>query len=106
MLRWDDLYRKELARRKYIQEFRMLPTDEPVKEFRKDYHIPTAGVELGLALRNLSKNVSTWKARVGSERYPEAEQKHAMYVALYQEAKTKAAAERANIQSLANDSNQ
>ncbi|WP_342086098.1 hypothetical protein [Dyadobacter sp. OTU695] len=105
VLYYDDLYRKQLARRKYIQENRMLPEDEPVKSFRKDYHIPAAGVELGQALGNLSKNVSVWKKRVDDPRYPEAEQKHAMYVALYNEAKTAAAAERARIQSLANDSN-
>ena len=103
VLHYDDLYRKALAKRKYIQEYRMLPTDEPIKEFRKDYHIPTAGVDLGLAMRNLSKNVSVWKARIDNPRYPDAEQKHGMYVALYQEAKSNAAAERAKIQSLGND---
>jgi hypothetical protein len=104
VLHYDDLYRKALVKRKYIQENRMLPTDEPVKSFRKDYTIPQAGVELGLAMRNLSKNVSVWKKRIGDNRYPDAEQKHGMYVALYNEAKTKAAAERANTQRLANES--
>jgi hypothetical protein len=104
VLHYDDLYRKQLARKKYIQENRMLPEDEPVKAYRKDYHIPTAGVELGLAKGNLAKNVSVWKKRIDDPRYPEAEQKHAIYVALYLEAKTAAAAERARIQSLANES--
>jgi len=104
ILHYDELYRKELAKRKFLQENRMLPDDQPVKEFRKDYHIPTAGVDLGLAIRNLSKNVSVWKARLDNPRYPEAAQKHGMYVALYEEAKTNAAAERARIQSLANES--
>lgn len=81
----------------------MLPADEPVKEFRKDYHIPAAGIELALAVRNLSKNVSVWKKRVNDPRYPEAEQTHAKYLALHQEAKTAAANERARIQSLANE---
>lgn len=102
VIHWDNEYRKQLARRKYLQENRMLPADDPVKDFRKDYHIPAAGVDLGLAIRNLSKNVSVWKSRINNERYPDAEQKHAMYVALYQEAKNNAAAERAHIQSLAN----
>lgn len=103
MLYWDEMYRKELVKRKYLQENRMLPADEPIKDGPKDYHIPTAGVELGLALRNLSKNVSVWKARIDNPRYPDAEQKHGMYVALYQEAKNKAAAERARIQTIADD---
>lgn len=104
MIYYDDLYRKELTRRKYIQENRMLPPDEPVKAFRSEYHIPAAGLELALAVRNLSKNVSVWKKRVNDPRYPEAEQTHAKYLALYQEAKTTAANERARIQSLANES--
>jgi hypothetical protein len=60
-------------------------------------------LELGTALRNLSKNVSVWKKRLTDQRYPDADQKHAMYVALYQEAKSNADAERARQQSLAND---
>lgn len=81
----------------------MLPIDEPVKEYHNDYHIPSAGVELGISLGNLSKNVSVWKKRVDDPRYPDAQQKHGMYVALYNEAKNKAAAERARLQSIAND---
>lgn len=104
VIKYDELFRQQLVRRKYIQENRMLPADEPVKAPRKDYHIPTSGVELGQALGNLSKNVSVWKKRLNDPRYPEAEQKHAMYVALYQEAKTAAASERARIQILANES--
>ncbi|GLU54446.1 hypothetical protein Dfri01_39070 [Dyadobacter frigoris] len=103
MLHLDDLYRKELVKRKYLQENRMLPTDEPVKNFQKDYHIPTAGVELGLKLGNLSKNVCIWKKRIGDNRYPDAEQKHGMYQALYTEAKFNVAAERARVQSIGND---
>lgn len=103
MLHYDDLYRKELAKRKYLQENRMLPTDEPVKGFMKDYTIPPAGFELATAMRNLSKNVSVWKVRLDDNRYPNAAQKHGMYCALYNEAKTNAAAERARIQSIAND---
>lgn len=104
VIKYDDLFRKELARRKYIQENRMLPADEPVKMPRKDFEIPKAGVDLALARGSLAKNVSVWKKRINDPRYPEAEQKHAMYVALYQEAKTAAATERARIQSLANES--
>lgn len=103
VLHWDDAYRKELAVRKYLQEYRMLPTDEPVKAFRKEYHLPVAGVDLGLAIRNLSKNVSVWKKRIGDSRYPEAEQKHAMYVAHYMEARKAAAEERTRMQKIAND---
>ncbi|WP_254562130.1 hypothetical protein [Dyadobacter diqingensis] len=105
VLHYDDLYRMELARRKYLQENRMLPADEPQREFRKpDYKVPTSGLELGTALRNLSKNVSIWKKRLNDQRYPDADQKHAMYVALYNEAKSNADAERARQQSLANES--
>lgn len=104
MLKYDDLYRRELARKKYIQENRMLPADEPVKTTRKDYHIPTAGVELGLAKANLAKNVSVWKKRINDPRYPEAEEKHAKYQALYEAAKTAVTTERNRIQMLANDS--
>lgn len=81
----------------------MLPGEEPVKDAYKDYHVPTAGVELGIKLGNLSKNVSVWKKRIGDNRYPDAEQKHGMYEALYREAKFNVAAERTRIQSLAND---
>lgn len=104
MIKYDELFRKELARRKYIQENRMLPADEPVKQFRKEYHIPTAGLELGQAARNLAKNVSVWKKRINDPRYPDAEQNHAKYLALYEVAKTAVATERARIQSLANES--
>ncbi|WP_149242594.1 hypothetical protein [Dyadobacter sp. 32] len=104
VLHYDDLYRIELTRRKYLQENRMLPSDEPVRDYKKpDFTVPTSGLELGTALRNLSKNVSVWKKRLTDNRYPDADQKHAMYVALYQEAKSNADAERARQQSLAND---
>lgn len=103
VLHFDDLYRKELVRRKYLVEKRMLPPDEPKKDFRQQYRVPTAGLELGTALRNLSKNVSVWKKRLSNARYPDADQKHAMYLALYQEAKHNADAERARLQSLSND---
>jgi hypothetical protein len=103
VLHFDDLYRKELVRRKYLQEHRMLPADEPQAEFRREFKVPAAGLELGTALRNLSKNVSVWKKRLGNDRYPDADQKYAMYVALYNEAKSNADAERARIQQLRND---
>jgi hypothetical protein len=94
ILKWDDKYRAELIRRKYLQENRKLPEDAPVKDYRSQYKVPTTGVELGLSLRNLAKNVSVWKKRVGNERYPDADQKHAMYAALYADARTKANTER------------
>lgn len=105
VLHFDDLYRKELVKRKYLVENRMLPVDEPRKDFRQQYRVPTAGLELGTALRNLAKNVSVWKKRLGDARYPDADQKHAMYVALYQEAKHNADAERARLQSLSDADN-
>lgn len=104
VIEYDDLYRMELTRRKYLQENRMLPSDEPVKQYKQqDYKVPANGLELGTALRNLAKNVSVWKKRLNDQRHPDADQKHAMYVALYQEAKSNADAERARQQSLAND---
>ena len=104
VIHYDDLYRFEMTRRKYLQENRMLPGNEPVKEYRQqEYKVPSSGLELGQALRNLSKNVSVWKKRLTDNRYPDAAQKHAMYLALYQEAKSNADAERARQQSLEND---
>ena len=94
ILKWDDKYRAELIRRKYLQENRKLPDAGPTKEYRNQYKVPTTGVELGLSLRNLAKNVSVWKKRVGNERYPDADQKFAMYQALYADARTKANTER------------
>lgn len=104
VLAYDDMYRSELVRRKYLQENRMLPSDEPVKQYKtEEYKIPSSGLELGTALRNLAKNVSVWKKRLSDSRHPDASQKHAMYVALYREAKSNADAERARQQTLSNE---
>lgn len=102
VIRWDDLYLAELARRKYIQENRMIPPDEPQKEYQHEYKVPEVGMELGIALRNLSKNVSVWKKRVGDARYPDADQKLAMYTALYQEARENVRLERTRLEKLKN----
>ncbi|UHG93313.1 hypothetical protein [Spirosoma oryzicola] len=95
ILHWDDRYRRELERRKFLQEQQMLPIEEPVKVWTDRYQVPTSGVELGLQVRNLAKNVSTWKARVGNPKHPDAEAKHAMYDQLYQEARQAVSRERA-----------
>lgn len=92
---WDDLYRKELEKRKYLQEHNRLPIEEPVRDWKDRYEIPVGGAELAITVRNLSKNVSTWKARVGNDRFPDAPSKLAMYEALHKEARAKLSAARA-----------
>ncbi|MGV3560754.1 hypothetical protein [Larkinella arboricola] len=103
IIHFDDLYRKELQVRKYLQENRSLPLEEPVQRYRQHYEIPKTGVELGLSARNLAKNVSTWKARVGNPKYPDAEAKYAMYQKLYQEAQAAIRAERTTREIQRND---
>ncbi|WP_080239065.1 hypothetical protein [Spirosoma rigui] len=95
ILYWDDLYRKALETRKYLQEHEMLPAEEPVKAWHQRYEIPTSGAELAISVRNLAKNVSTWKSRLDNPKYPDAASKHGMYEQLYQEAKSALSAERA-----------
>lgn len=95
VLHYDDLYRGALKKRKYLQENEMLPEEQPVKEYRGKIEIPKTGIELADTIRNLAKNVSVWKKRIGDERHPDATEKYAMYSALLKEAKGNAAAERA-----------
>ncbi|GAB3911591.1 hypothetical protein GCM10028803_53430 [Larkinella knui] len=91
---WDDLYRKELKVRQYLQENRSLPVEEPVQRYRQHYEIPKTGLELGLAARNLAKNVSVWKSRLANPKHPDAAAKYAMYLKLYEEAQADIRAER------------
>lgn len=103
ILEWDDLYRKEVERRKYLQEHQMLPEDEPQRAYRDNYEVPTTGVELGMSLRNLAKNVSVWKKRLNQDKFPDAQAKYEMYQKLYQEARTAVNQQRVSNQIAQND---
>ena len=103
VLYYDDLYRKALQKRKFLQDNEMLPADEPTAGFRGKIEIPKAGLELADTIRNLAKNVSVWKKRVGETRYPDATERHAMYASLLKEAKANASAARAEHELKKND---
>lgn len=95
VLYWDELYRAALQKRKYLEEHEALPEETPAKGFRGKIVIPVSGLELADTIRNLAKNVSVWKKRLGQERYPEAREKYAMYLELLKEARNNATAARA-----------
>lgn len=103
IVHWDDLYRKELQVRKYLQENRSLPVEQPVQRYRQHYEIPKTGLELGLTKANLAKNVSVWKKRIDNPNYPDAVANHGMYLKLYQEAQAAIRAERTQRETHRND---